>query len=147
MIIMICSSGFFGKEAHRVKEELEKMGHEILIYSNKIQVDGKILTPKEFHKMRRESFEGAYLDTKRKLMKAHIKFVEGSDAILVLNYDKDGKIGYVGGNTFMEICITYYLKKKIFMWKMPSEDQIHYEEIVAMEPEILNENLEIFGKL
>jgi len=56
--------------------------------------------------------------------------------------DKDGKKGYIGGNTFLEMGIAYHLNKKIFLWKKPSESLPYYEEIIALNPIIINENIE-----
>lgn len=46
-----------------------------------------------------EKFE----EIKRRETKNHFEKVALADILLVLNYDKDGKKHYIGGNTFAEI--------------------------------------------
>lgn len=68
--------------------------------------------------------------------------VNWSDAILVLNYDKNNIIGYIGGNTLMEIGVAFFLKKKIYLLNLIPE--ISYkEEIIGMKPIIINGDLSI----
>ena len=65
--------------------------------------------------------------------------IKGSDAILVLNLNKNGVENYIGGNTFLEIGFTHVLHKKIYLYhEIP---QLPYsDEIRAMQPFILNES-------
>lgn len=37
------------------------------------------------------------------LIREHFRNIDRSDAILVINYEKKGVPGYVGGNTFLEM--------------------------------------------
>jgi hypothetical protein len=50
--------------------------------------------------------------------------------------------GYVGGNTFLEMGIAYCLGKKVFIWKKPSEALPYFEEIAAIKPVNIEENLD-----
>jgi hypothetical protein len=95
--------------------------------------------------MRKENLTNDLLKIKTKLIDKHIKRIENSDAILVLNFDKDKRKGYIGGNTFLEMGIAYYLGKKIFVWKNPSKDLFYFEEIEALNPIIINEDLGKIG--
>ena len=69
--------------------------------------------------------------------------VQQNDAILVLNYEKNGVEGYIGGASLMEIAIAYYLRKKIFILnELPSELDLRYVcEIKQAKPIILDGNL------
>jgi len=142
MKITICSSVFFAKESFEIKKKIEKMGNEVFIYPQKVEVNGKIVNIIDFYKMRKNNLTDDLLDIKAKLIDKHIEKIKNSDAILVLNFDKDGKLGYIGGNTFLEMGIAHYLGKKIFIWKKPSEDLSYFEEIATLKPIIINENLE-----
>ena len=143
MKITICSSAFFTKEAYEIKQKLEKHGHEVFIFPDEVELNGKKLHVTEFYKMRKKDyFNDKYWKLKNKLINDHIEKIEKSDAILVLNLNKDGKDGYIGGNTFLEMGIAYYLNKKILLWKTPSEDLPYFEEIMALNPIIINENIE-----
>jgi nucleoside 2-deoxyribosyltransferase len=75
-------------------------------------------------------------------MGEHIEKIKNSDAILVLNFDKPRHRGYVGGNTFLEMGIAYCLGKKVFIWKKPSGRTSYFEEIMAMNPINIEEDLE-----
>ena len=143
MKITICSSAFFIKEVEKVKQKLEEKGYQVFIFPQKVELEGEILEVTQFYEMRKEDyFNEAYWKLKNKLMEEHIRKIERSDAILVLNHDKDGIPGYIGGNTFLEMGLAYYLNKKIFLWKKPSENLPFFEEIMALKPIIIDENLE-----
>lgn len=58
----------------------------------------------DFHKVRDE--EGnleKFEEIKRRETKIHFDKVAQAELLLILNYDKDGKKNYIGGNTFAEI--------------------------------------------
>ncbi len=142
MKITICSSAFFTKETYEIKQKLEEKGHEVFVYPKEIEVNGKTIHVIEYYKMRKDDLTDDLLKIKTMLVDKHIEKIKNSDAILVLNLDKDGKDGYIGGNTFLEMGIAYYLNKKIFLWKKPSESLPYFEEIMALNPIIINENIE-----
>jgi len=143
MKITICSSAFFTKRVYEIKQKLEEIGYEVFVFPDEVELDGKKLHVTEFYKMKKEDyFNDEYWKLKNKLINEHIGKIEKSDAILVLNLDKNEKEGYIGGNTFLEMGIAHYLNKKIFLWKKPSENLPYFEEIMALNPIIINENIE-----
>ena len=143
MKITICSSAFFIREVEKVKQKLEEKGYQVFIFPQRVELEGEILEVTQFYEMRKKDyFNEAYWKLKNRLMEEHIRKIERSDAILVLNYDKDGISGYIGGNTFLEMGLAYYLNKKISLWKKPSENLPFFEEIMALKPIIIDENLE-----
>ncbi|RLJ02379.1 MAG: hypothetical protein DRP10_01415 [Candidatus Aenigmatarchaeota archaeon] len=142
MRITICSSAFFAKETYEIKQKLEEEGHDVSVYPQEIKINGKIIHTTDYYKMRKYNLTDDLLKIKTMLINKHIEKIRNSDAILVLNLDKDGKKGYIGGNTFLEMGIAYHLNKKIFLWKKPSESLPYYEEIIALNPIIINENIE-----
>ena len=142
MKITICSSAFFTKETYETKQKLEEKGHEVFVYPQEIKINGKLIHITDYYKMRKDDLTDDLLKIKTKLIDEHIERIKNSDAILVLNLDKDGRNGYIGGNTFLEMGIAYYLNKKIFIWKKPSENLSYFEEIMALNPIIVNENIE-----
>lgn len=142
MKITICSSAFFTKETYEIKRKLEEKGHEVFVYPQEIEVNGKIIHVTDYYKTRKNNLTDDFLKIKTKLIDKHIERIKNSDAILVLNLDKEGEKGYIGGNTFLEMGITYYLNKKIFVWKKPSEKLPYFEEIIALNPIIIDEKLE-----
>ena len=80
--------------------------------------------------------------TSHNAIREHYKKILQSDAILVTNYDKKGIVNYIGCNTFLEMGLAYVNNKKIFVLNSPPTEGINYlEEILGMQPLILNGNL------
>ena len=75
-------------------------------------------------------------------IRKHYNEIVQSDAVLILNYDKNGIKNYVGGNTFLEIGFAYVLGKKIFALNpMPEGQSVFYQELLAMQPVVLDGDL------
>lgn len=66
--------------------------------------------------------------------------IKRAESVLVLNYNKNGIEYYIGGNTFLEIGFAFILEKKIFILN-PIPNMSYAQEIMAMEPTILNNSL------
>ena len=67
--------------------------------------------------------------------------MQGADAVLVLNYDKNGIKNYVGGNTLMEIGFAHVLNQKVFMLNPIPEMPYCKTEIEAVKPIIIKGDL------
>lgn len=133
MIITICSSCAFLDNALKVQKDLEDNGHTVLLYPTGGEINGTYLRADEYNKVRHESHGvEELLKYKQPLIDLHFGKIAKSDAILVLNYDKNNISGYVGGNTLLEMGLAYYLKKKIYMWQDASSDLSYWEEIIAL---------------
>lgn len=136
MKIMICGSMSFAKEMIEAQKKLEKLGHSVLI-----PVDSNEIANKEHN---HDDLEADYKHCVEKniLERCH-KLIEQSDAILVLNYEKNNIKGYIGACTLMDIAITKYLKKKLFLLYPPPHhnEQRWAHEIRILQPTILNGNL------
>ena len=123
----------FAREMATAKKFLEEKSHKVFMGPLVNQyVNGKILYKK--------GKEGAKLKIAHDLIRVHFRKIEKSDAILVLNYTKGKVKNYIGGNTLIEIGYAFYLGKKIYFLN-PIPNQSYTEELVAMEPIILNGNL------
>ena len=98
MKIMICGSMTFSKEMLETKKTLESIGHIVQIPTDAQDiVDGN-------HD--NDDLEADYLHcVENDVMRSHFKFIEGSDAVLVLNHDKNGIKGYIGTATLMELAL------------------------------------------
>jgi nucleoside 2-deoxyribosyltransferase len=142
MRLTICSSAYFAHESQEIKRKLWKKGVEALLYPQIVKLKEKTITVDEFYAMRKKNLNEELLKTKKQLMDEHIDKIKNSDAILILNFDRPKIRGYVGGNSFLEMGVAYALGKKVFMWKRPSKTLPYYEEIMAMRPIIIEENLE-----
>ena len=125
---MICGSMHFANEMLEAQRVLEELGHHVNI-------------PCDTH----ECVENPNLnmDIEHCMMtnidKSCFQKVADSEAILVLNYPKNGIDGYVGGATLMEIGLARHFDKKIFLLHdLPSEDELRYAlEIKLTRPTIL----------
>lgn len=135
MTIAICGSLHFYKEMRLLEKQLNSMGHRVFV-------------PKSFDFIEREEFskpktieERLRAEKKFDFIREHFRQIEQSDAILVANYDKDGMRGYVGGNTFLEMGIAFYLGKKIYFLNPIPDMECSKLEMRAMKPIILNGDL------
>ena len=64
--------------------------------------------------------------------------MQGADAVLVLNLDKNGVKNYIGGNTLMEIGFAHVLNQKIFLWNPIPNIDYYKTEIEAMRPIVID---------
>lgn len=74
------------------------------------------------------------------VIKEHYDYIKSSDAILVINIDKNGIKNYIGGNVLMEIGFAYYLDKKIFFYN-DIPDMQYTDELKAVKPIVINGDL------
>ncbi len=74
-------------------------------------------------------------------IKEHFRKIENSDAILVLNYENKGIKNYIGGNTFLEIGLAYWLGIKIYLFN-PIPEMDYSTELNAMQPIVIGGKLQ-----
>lgn len=143
MVITICGSAKFAKEMIWAKKFLERKGHKVLV--------PEMAESFATGKVKLDDFKGgrtvAAFKKKYNLIRKHFEEVERGNVILVLNYDRMGIKNYIGGNTFAEIAIAYYLNKAIYLLNPVPEELPYTDELKAMEPIILNGELEKFTNL
>lgn len=133
MKIMICCSKHFYDKILPIKQKLEENGYEIILP---------------------DSYEDPFIEERLKQTdtKEHIAWkkymlikqgnkVKESDAILVLNFEKNGQKNYIGGATFLEIFKAFELGKKIFMYH-PIPKNIFEDELNGINPIIIEGDLE-----
>lgn len=77
-------------------------------------------------------------------IREHFKKIEHADAILILNYEKKGIEGYIGGNTFLEMGYAFGLGKKVYLLN-PIPQMDYYTEMVAIQPVILHGDLSMLS--
>jgi hypothetical protein len=68
------------------------------------------------------------------MIRGHFEEIVKSDAILVMNYEKNGKPNYIGPNVLMEMAIAFYLHKPIYVLNGESEDSPLIDEILGLQP-------------
>ncbi|MBI4089576.1 MAG: hypothetical protein HY424_02615 [Candidatus Levybacteria bacterium] len=130
--ITVCASASFVKEVLILEEELKKLGYKVLIpitaYEMKKKNDYNVGHYKTWFKNSKD------YKIKTKLMNDHFKKVIKADAILVVNNEKRGLAGYIGGNTLMEMTLAYYFKKPIFILNEISNKLPIKEEVLGVNP-------------
>lgn len=130
MYITICGSVSFAKEMIEIKENLEQRGDIVVVPANiENYASGTMDIENKWEKME--------LD----VIRAYYEKIKNSDAILVLNYDKNNISNYVGGNSLIEIAFAHVLNKKIFLLN-PIPQMSYSDEIEAMKPIIINRDLD-----
>lgn len=150
MKITICGSIGFYKEMETARDELTKRGHEVKIPELALEV------PQEFGGGKKVYFGqfieqsggiGAFpvgnkiWDLKESAINDHFEKIDWCDAILVINHEKRGIKGYIGGNTLIEIGVAFYLKKKIYIQNPVSSELSYKQEIMGMKPVMLDGDL------
>ena len=66
--------------------------------------------------------------------------VADCEAILVLNFEKNGLANYIGGATFLEMYMAFELGQTIFLYN-DIPDGILHDEICSFEPVLINQDL------
>ena len=116
-----------------VRDQLNVMGHDAYITDLHKAFIGKTDEEKEVIKIHQKNT----MDAIREFWNA----MQGGDAVLVLNLDKNGVKNYIGGNTLMEIGFAHVLNQKVFLYN-PIPDIPYYKtEIEAVQPVIINGDL------
>lgn len=120
----------FHEEMRQTKKALEEMGHTVFV-------------PKSIDLMDTEGYVHPEDDEERitskiehDFIREHFRKIEKSDAIFVLNYDKKGIANYIGGNTFLEMGLAFWLGKRIFLLNF-IPDMSYKTEMHAMQPVVL----------
>jgi len=134
MKIVICGSMLFSKEMMEVAKELERCGHGVTTPHNADKYASEVL------KMELSSSESIENKIKDDLIKDYFYKIKNADADLILNIEKNGIDGYIGGNSFLEMAFAHVLDKKIYLYNdIPKMS--YTDEIIAMQPIIINQNL------
>ena len=81
----------------------------------------------------------AFTKIKNRLTKDNISNVEKCDCLLILNHNHRGIENYVGGNSFIEMIIAFYLEKPIYLLHEIPEGMAYTEEIKALYPVIVHD--------
>lgn len=128
MKIFICASKYFYHLIPEIETKLRSMGHNVT-FPNCYD------TPMLEEIIKKEG-EEKHKEFKKSMFKAQEKKVKDNEAILVLNYEKNGQKNYIGGSTFLEIFKAFEFEKRIYFMN-PLPDNILRDELIAMSPIVL----------
>jgi hypothetical protein len=134
--LAICASASFYKEVIAFSYELEKLNINVILP----------MTAAKMKSQQRENDEAktdwATADIgyhgKSVLIRQHFDEIAKADAILVMNYEKHCKVNYIGPNVLMEMAVSFYLNKPIYVLNGIPEDSTLIDEILGLEPIFLN---------
>jgi len=132
-ILIICSKVFY-KDIEPIKEKLEKIGHIVELPNSYYEPDAE--------KKSWELGEKEHSEFKARMFKMSKERIETMDAVLTLNFDKNGKKNYIGGATFIELYEAFIMNKKIFLYNEIPEGML-YDEISGFSPVILKGDLNL----
>ena len=132
MRIFLISSKRFYDRIPPIAEELERLGHSVTL-PNCYDDPG---TEERFRALGAEE-HGRW---KASMIMHSLGIIQDSDAVLVLNFDKDGSKNYIGGATFLEMYDAFRLGKKIYIYN-PIPEGMLKDEILGFQPVILEGNL------
>jgi hypothetical protein len=87
-------------------------------------------------------FKGVFTPSQKgEFIKENFANITQSDALLVINNEKNGIHGYIGANVLMEIGLAFYLDKKIYIWNEYPADSPYKEELLAFNVQVINRDL------
>ncbi len=125
----------FTEKMLETRDELIKLGHDAFVTDLHKSLVGKTDEEKEKIKLHQKY----NMDAIREFWRA----MQGADAVLVLNYEKNDIKNYIGGNTLMEIGFAHVLNQKIFLLNPIPEIPYYKTEIEAVKPVIINGDLSL----
>jgi hypothetical protein len=145
MKITICGSIAFYDEMLDIKEKLEKLNHQVKLPPFEIKdKNGNMIPIKEYYTKRKAETDNTswIWDRKEEAMRLHFQKIVWSDAVLVLNYNKNNVQNYIGANTLLELGLGFHFNKKLFL--LNDIPEMNYkEEILGMKPIVINNDLEM----
>lgn len=132
-IFIICSKAFY-KNVESIKSDLVSLGHEIVLPNcyddpgteSRIKLEGR-----DFHSK-----------FKSEMIRHSEEVIRDVDAVLVLNFEKNGIKGYIGGATFLEIYDAFRLNKIIYFYNEIVESNLS-DELNGFNPIILHGDLNL----
>ncbi|OGF27970.1 hypothetical protein A2303_06215 [Candidatus Falkowbacteria bacterium RIFOXYB2_FULL_47_14] len=130
MKIVICGSMSSAKKMVALEIELKKFDHMVILPRHAREYANGDLAPESSH-------ESTQNKINHDLIRDHYEKIKAADAVLIVNETKNGIKDYIGGNAFLELGYGHALRKKTFILNgIP--DMIYTDEILAMQPVILN---------
>ncbi len=132
MKIFLCASKHNYAKVGPIKAKLEEMGHVVT-------------PPNSFDEPLKEEVMKAAGSEEHRIWKADMmrldkEKISAHDAILVLNFEKNGQPNYIGGATFLEIYKAFDLGKQIYLFN-PIPKGIFTDEILGMSPVVIEGDL------
>jgi len=133
--IFLCASMNFYQELVKIETDLVACGFEV-----DIPVSAKTMKSKNDFEV--AHFKGVFTSAQKgQFIKENFANIAKSDAILVINNEKNGIQGYIGANVLMEIGLAFYLNKQIYIWNEYPADSPYKEELLAFNVQVINQDI------
>ncbi|MEI6228631.1 MAG: hypothetical protein WCP11_01245 [Candidatus Saccharibacteria bacterium] len=130
-IFIICSKKFYD-QIPSIKGSLEALDH-IITLPNCYDDPGTEDKYRQMGHLEHAKF-------KSEMIRHSEDVINANDAVLVLNFTKNGVDNYIGGATFLEMYDAFRLSKKIFMYN-DIPDGILKDEIIGFCPIVVKGDL------
>ena len=130
-ILIICSKRFYGNIPN-IKDKLEQKN--IQVFLPNCYDDPK--TEERMWNLGREKHQ----EFKAQMYKQSEETIKNMDAVLVLNFNKNGQENYIGGATFLEIYDAFRMGKKIYFINDIPNNMLK-DELIGFNPTIINDDL------
>ena len=134
MKVYVLGSTSFVEEMVRVVDDIKAAVHEGWIHPHYIDY---VENQDSVDWQRIKNGEEAAVKIENDYMRQHYNHILESDAIFVVNLEKNGIKNYIGGNVLMELGQAYVNDKKIFLLN-PVPELPYTDEIVAVKPIVIN---------
>ncbi len=143
-IIAVCASASHYPKLQAIQTKLKKLGFKVILP----KTARKMIATGDFNVEKRKVWfkDASQYKIKTGLIKAHLKEIEKADAVLVVNHEKNGLSGYIGGNVLIEMAAAFIEKKPIFVLNPIDENLSIKEEIYGIQSIFLDGNLENIKK-
>ncbi len=139
MKIGVVGSMQYTEKMIELRDQLIKLGHDAYVTKLASPFIGKTDEEKEEIKIHQKN----NMDAIREFW----NMMQGGDAILVANFDKNGIRNYIGGNTLMEIGFAHVLNQRIYLLNPIPEIPFYKTEIESVKPVIINADLSLISSL
>lgn len=134
MKIYVLGSNSFVKEMVASVNKIKEAGHEGWIHPHYIDY----VTQKDHpHLERLKNGEDSKIKIENDYIRQHYRHILESDAIFIVNLEKNGIKNYIGGNVLMEMGQAYVNDKKIYLMN-PIPDMPYKDELIALQPIVID---------
>lgn len=130
-ILIICSKVFYDK-IPPIAEKLQNDGHTVVM-------PNCFDCPETESTLRGTDKHSAF---KAAMFKRSEETIKNLDAVLVLNFDKNGESNYIGGATFLEMYDAFRFGKKIFLYNGLPNGMLT-DEIIGFSPIMIDGDLNL----
>lgn len=130
MKIVICGSMSASKEMVAAEQQLLSLSHQVVLP----EFTHEYAAMDTFARVHSESTRNKI---ENDLIRGHYHSIESGDAVLIINVERHGIAGYIGGNSFLEMGFAHVLRKPIYLLQ-PIPEMGYRDEIEAMRPIVIN---------